>query len=125
LAECTWYRDIIYFLQELRPPNGMGKIKARDLNLKEIRYCLIDQVLYWKDPLGVLLKCLDPHEAQNIMFDFHDSLCGGHHLWRTTTSKLSGMGTTGLLYSLTSVQKSGLASNVRNYLGSINSSLYH
>jgi hypothetical protein len=25
LAECTWYKDIIYFLQELRPPYGMGK----------------------------------------------------------------------------------------------------
>jgi hypothetical protein len=52
LAECTWYKDIIYFLQELRPPDGMGKSKARDLKLKAIKYCLIDQVLYWKDPLG-------------------------------------------------------------------------
>jgi hypothetical protein len=42
LAEFTWYKDIIYFLQELRPPDGMGKIKERDLKLKEIRYFLID-----------------------------------------------------------------------------------
>jgi hypothetical protein len=63
LVECIWYKDIIYFLQELRPPDGMGKNKARDLKLKAIRYFLIDQVLYWKDPLGVLLKCLDPQEA--------------------------------------------------------------
>jgi hypothetical protein len=40
--ECTWYKDIIYFLQELRPPYGMGKSKERDLKLKEIRYFLID-----------------------------------------------------------------------------------
>jgi hypothetical protein len=46
LAECTWYRDILYFLQELKPPDGMRKRKARDLKLKAIRYCLIDQVLY-------------------------------------------------------------------------------
>jgi hypothetical protein len=65
-----------------------GEEKARDLKLKAIRYCLIDQVLYWKDPLGVLLRCLDPQEAQRIMFDFHDSLCGGHHFWRTTTYKI-------------------------------------
>jgi hypothetical protein len=50
LAECTWYKDIIYFLQELRPPDGMGKRKARDLNLKAIRYCLIDQVLVLEGP---------------------------------------------------------------------------
>jgi hypothetical protein len=83
-AKCTWYKDIIYFLQELRPPDGMGKSKARYLKTKAIRYCLIDEVLYWKDPLGVLLRCLNPHEAQNIMFDFHGILCGGHHFWRTT-----------------------------------------
>ena len=60
LAECTWYREILYFLQELKPHDGMGKIKARYLNLKAVRYCLIDQDLYWKDPLGVLLRCLNP-----------------------------------------------------------------
>jgi hypothetical protein len=44
LEECTWYKDIIYFLQELRPPDGRGKNKAKDLKLKAIRYYLIDQV---------------------------------------------------------------------------------
>jgi hypothetical protein len=72
-------------MKELNPPDGMGKSKERALKIKEIRYCLIDQVLYWKDPLGVLLRCLDPQEAQRIMFDFHNSLCGGHHFWKTTT----------------------------------------
>jgi hypothetical protein len=42
LAECTWYRDILYFMQELKPPNGMGKNKVRYLKLKAVRYCLID-----------------------------------------------------------------------------------
>ena len=92
LEECTWYEDIIFFLQELRLPDGMGKRKARDLKLKAIRYCLIDQVLYWKDPLGVLLRCLDPQEAQKIIFQFHDNLCGGHHFWRTTTYNILRVG---------------------------------
>jgi hypothetical protein len=42
LAECTWYKDVIFFLQELRPPDSMGRSKARALNIKAIRYCLID-----------------------------------------------------------------------------------
>jgi hypothetical protein len=46
LAECTWYRDILYFLQELKPPDGMGKRKAGSLKLKAVRYFLIDQVLH-------------------------------------------------------------------------------
>lgn len=63
----------------------MQRKKARDLKLKAIKYCLIEHALYWKDPLGILLRCLDPHEAQRIMSYFHDGPCGGHHFWKTTT----------------------------------------
>jgi hypothetical protein len=66
----------------------MEKNKVRALKLKSIKYFLLDQVLYWKFSLGVLLRCLDPQEAQKIMSYFHDSLCGGHHYWRTTTYKI-------------------------------------
>jgi hypothetical protein len=72
----------------LRRPDGMGKRKARGLKLKAIIYCIIDQYLYWKDSLGVLLRCLDPQGAQKIIFYFHDNLCGGHHFWRTTSYKI-------------------------------------
>jgi hypothetical protein len=64
---------------KLQPPDGLEKNKVRALKLKAIRYCIIDRVLYWKDPLEVLLRCLDPQEAQKVMNDFHDSLFGGHH----------------------------------------------
>jgi hypothetical protein len=88
LAECPWYRDIVYFLQELKPPDGLGKSRARYLKLKVVKYCLIDRALYWRDPLGILLRCLDPLQAQKVMFDFHSSLCGGHHFWKTTAHKI-------------------------------------
>jgi hypothetical protein len=80
LVGCTWYKDITFFLQKLHPPDGMEKRKVRDLKLKSIKYCLVDHVLYWKYPLGVLLRCLDPQESQKIIYDFHDSLCGGNQL---------------------------------------------
>jgi hypothetical protein len=70
----------------------MEKRKVRDLKLNSVKYCLIDQVLYWKDPLGMLLRCINPQEAQNIMYDFHDSLCGGCHFWRTTAYKILRVG---------------------------------
>jgi hypothetical protein len=70
----------------------MGRSKAIDLKLKAIIYFLIDQVLYWKDPLGVLMRCLYPQEAQRIIFDFYSSLCRGHHLWKTTTYKILRVG---------------------------------
>jgi hypothetical protein len=64
------------------------KSKVRALKLKSIKYCMVDQIWYWKDPLGVILRCLDPQEAQNIMSNFHDILCGGHHYWITTAYKI-------------------------------------
>jgi hypothetical protein len=72
----------------LRPPDGLQKNKARALKLKAVKYCLVDQVLYWKDPLGMLLKCMNPQEADRIIVEFHSSLCGGHHFWKTTAYKI-------------------------------------
>jgi hypothetical protein len=73
---------------EVEAPDGLDKNKVRYLKLKAIIYCIIDLVLYWKDPLGVLLRCLDPQEAQRAMTEFHDMSCGGHHFWKTTTYKI-------------------------------------
>jgi hypothetical protein len=70
----------------------LHRSKVRDLKFKEIKYCLIDQVLNWKDPLVVLLICLNPQEAQRTMIDFHDNLCGGHHFWRTIAYKILRVG---------------------------------
>jgi hypothetical protein len=39
LANCSWYKDIIFFLQNLQPPSGMEKNKGRELKLK------IDKIL--------------------------------------------------------------------------------
>ena len=46
LDRCPWYKDVIYFLQELRPPDGLQRNKARALKLKAFKYFLIDQILY-------------------------------------------------------------------------------
>jgi hypothetical protein len=40
----------------------------------------------------VLLRFLDPQEAQIITLDFHSSLCGGHHFWKTTAYKILRVG---------------------------------
>jgi hypothetical protein len=88
LARCPWFKDVIYFLQELQPPDGLQRNKARALKLKAIRYYLVNQVLYWKDPRGVLLKCMNPQEADRIMVEFHDSQCGGHHFWKSIAYKI-------------------------------------
>ena len=83
-----WYSNIVYVLQHLNPPPEVPKGKARSLKLKASRYCILDGVLYWKDPGGVLLNCLVENGAKDVMKYFHKGYCGGHHFWKTTTNKI-------------------------------------
>jgi hypothetical protein len=38
LTECNWYKDLIHFLQTLKPPTRLEKTKVKALKLKEVRY---------------------------------------------------------------------------------------
>ena len=73
-----WYRDIIYVLKNLQAPPELTGTKARSVNLKSSRYCIINGFLYWKDPRGVLLNCLLETEVKEKMNEFHKKDCGGH-----------------------------------------------
>jgi hypothetical protein len=35
---------------------------------------------------------MNPQEAQNIIVEFHDNLCGGHHFWKTIAYKILRVG---------------------------------
>ena len=59
LFSCEWYSGIIHFLQKLEVPLGLIPNQARALKLKSVKFCVIDKLLYWKNPSSVLLRCLD------------------------------------------------------------------
>ena len=73
------YADIIFVLHNLQSPAGLSKTRARSVKLKDVKFCIIEQYLYWKDPRGILLNCLLENEAQNMAKEFHEGDCGGHH----------------------------------------------
>ena len=56
--------------------------------MKASKYCILDGVLYWKDPGGVLLNCLVENEAKDVMKYFHKGDYGGHHFWKTIANKI-------------------------------------
>ena len=66
-----WYADIVFVLQNLQPPAGLSKTRARSVKLKAAKFCIIKQYIYWKDPNGILLNCLLENEAQHITKEFH------------------------------------------------------
>ena len=46
--------------------------------MKEIKYCILDNALFWKDHGGILLNCLLKDEVDKVMQEFHAADCGGH-----------------------------------------------
>ena len=53
-----------------------------------MKHCIINQCLFWKDLVGIILNCVDEDEAQRSMTKMHKGACGGHNYWRDTTYKI-------------------------------------
>ena len=71
LSSCEWYSGIIHFLQNLEVPYDLSMTQARALKLRSIKFCIINNLMYWKDPSGILLRCLDEEESVQVMHQFH------------------------------------------------------
>ena len=76
------------FLQHLECPLELEISKTRSLKLKAVKYCILNQNLYWKDPIGILLKCVDEDESKQVIINMHKGVCGGHQHWKATTLKI-------------------------------------
>ena len=62
-----WYADLIFVLFYLQAPPSLTKTKAIFLKLKAVKYCILDNILYWKDASGILLKCLLKDDVERTM----------------------------------------------------------
>jgi hypothetical protein len=69
-------------------PSYFDKSKIISLKIKVVKYCIINQNLFWKDPNGIFLKCIDQEESNFIMNNLHKGACGGHQHWKATTFKI-------------------------------------
>jgi hypothetical protein len=83
-----WYRDIVFYLLNLKCLNELSPYKCKNLKLHAVKYCITEGQLFWKDPLGFLLVCLVELETQWVIDEFHKGVCGGHHAWRDTAYKI-------------------------------------
>jgi hypothetical protein len=90
--DSPWYANIIYVLRNLQAPPGLRKTKAIFLKLKETKFCILDNSLYYNDPGGILLNCLLEEDMKRDIKEFHKGDCGGHHYWKTTMHKILRVG---------------------------------
>jgi len=88
LASCEWYSRIAQFLLKLEVPPGLNSSQARTIKLRTTKFCIHENLLYWRDPSGILLRCLEKEQSVEVMHQFHSNICGGHHYWKTTAHKI-------------------------------------
>jgi hypothetical protein len=53
-----------------------------------MKYGLTKNGLGWKDPDGVLLRCVNQEEANELLKELHSGHCGGHFATCTTAHKI-------------------------------------
>ncbi|XP_074282824.1 uncharacterized protein LOC141607372 [Silene latifolia] len=82
----------------LKPPQGdiiaqagilpQDRHEARALRIKASTYTIINNTLLKKSQAGPYLRCLEPHEAKQVIEDIHDRYCGNHKGGRSLASKV-------------------------------------
>ena len=88
LEQVDWYMDIIFYLKNLTCPDYLIGHKRRALRLKTSKYVLLKDGLGWRNPDGIVLRCVDHVESKRLTDEFHGGFCGGHFAARTTTHKI-------------------------------------
>ncbi|XP_021995730.1 protein NYNRIN-like [Helianthus annuus] len=86
----SWMSPIILYLQHGKLPEG--KAEARKLQHKAINYEMADGVLYRKSFMGPLLCCVDKTDAQYLVREIHEGLCGIHAGPRMVVAKIMNAG---------------------------------
>ncbi|XP_022025084.1 uncharacterized protein LOC110925436 [Helianthus annuus] len=70
----SWMMSIIMYLQSgILPEN---KAEARKIQYKSEHYQMADGILYRKSYLGPLLRCVDADDANYLIREVHEGICG-------------------------------------------------
>jgi ribonuclease HI len=74
--EPEWATDVIQYLHNGSLPEE--KMRARKVKMHSARYVLIGGSLYRRGYTEPLLKCLKSSEAEYILKEIHEGVCGNH-----------------------------------------------
>ena len=72
----SWMTPITNYLKEETLPSD--PVEARKLKIRSIRFVLIQDVLYKRGFSLPYLRCLDKVEAEYVMREIHEGICGNH-----------------------------------------------
>eukprot|EP00253_Pinus_taeda_P007123 PITA_07123 len=66
LASCEWYSAIAHFLLKLEVAPGLSSSQARTIKLRATKFCIHEDLLYWRDSSGILLRCLEKEQFMEV-----------------------------------------------------------
>ena len=85
-SKSNWTTTIASYLKDGIFPNE--KEAVRKLKVRAARFVLIKDVLYKRDFSHPYLRCLGNEEADYVMREVHEGICGNHSRSRSLIHKL-------------------------------------
>ncbi|CAN0916907.1 Retrovirus-related Pol polyprotein from transposon 297 [Linum grandiflorum] len=87
-----WYHDIRTYLQTRRYPFGASDNDKRTLRRLAMGYYADGSILYKVSHDSMLLRCVDAPEAQKIVEEVHEGVCGTHAGGHALAKKILRLG---------------------------------
>jgi hypothetical protein len=78
LEEDKWYSYIIYYLKNITCPDYLVDHKRRDIRIKAMKYFLTQYGIGWRNPDGVIIRCVNKEEVDKLILELHSGYYGGH-----------------------------------------------
>ena len=85
-SKSNWTMPLVFYLRNGMLPNE--KDAARKLKVQASRFVLIKDVLYKRGFSRPYLRCLGPEEAEYVIREVHEEICGNHSGARSLVHKL-------------------------------------
>ncbi|XP_043714494.1 uncharacterized protein Mb2253c-like [Telopea speciosissima] len=87
-----WYVPIVDYIRERRYPKHFTEGKRRHLQKHATQFILQGSLLYKRSYDGIQLLCVDEEQAQTIMKEIHQGICGPHMNAKMLAKKILRMG---------------------------------
>ena len=90
--EVPWYYDIMKFLEQKAYLGGANKRERRSIRMMVTQYILYGGQLYRRSYDGIHIRCLKKEEAEKVMEEVHQVICGPLMNGRILTKKILRIG---------------------------------
>jgi len=77
-SEPPWFSDIRNYIKDRTYPAGISDNHKKTMRRLAMGFFLNNKVLYKRSHDDTLLRCVDADEAQKIMVEVHEGICGTH-----------------------------------------------